>query len=156
MLWYWFALIGFWLAAVRHVMGVPFSRVLAAHAGDTEAAEDTMVLARLTVRSILRVTPTRRLVHVALIAFGLTMLVALALAGLEMAQAGLFFAVPWVMIAALRLSLANRFAQTAPNAAELVQRLIWHRITVQGIAGVTLFIALLWGAWRNLSLALGV
>ncbi|MCJ8139670.1 hypothetical protein [Falsirhodobacter halotolerans] len=150
-IWYWIALVGFWAMQQRQVLGVP-ATVLAE--GGERAAEDALVLARVHVRRMLNVAPVMRVAQVAGGAFAGSLVLALALAGLEMAQALLPILLPWLAVVVLRLRLAQRLAAQGPDAAALVERLLWHRLGVQALAGGAIFLAVLWGAWRNLTLAM--
>ncbi|WP_128253967.1 component of SufBCD complex [Falsirhodobacter deserti] len=153
-LWFWIALVAFWTLVNRRVMGVPFDRVLAAREGDAEAASEAEALARIEVRRRLRPSQGVRMVHVALAAFVGTALTLLALAGLELAQALALMILPWLLIELLRQRLARRLDAEAPDATTLVDRLIWHRLGTQAIGGIAIFVTVLWGAWRNLSLSI--
>lgn len=152
-LWFWIALAGFWTIVTRHVMGVPLDLILNARQ-DARAAEDMMWLARFHVRRRLAVPALWRVALVAAVAFALSTLLALALAGLDAAQALFLMGAPWTMIEVLRQRLAHRLAAEAPNAETLANLLLWHRITVQVIASASIFVTLGWGVWRVLSLSL--
>lgn len=150
--WFWIALAGFWTVQNRHVMGVPFDRVLAAREGDDDAGAEALTLARLHVRRRLR--RADGVMRVAVAAFAASTAVALAVSGLELAQAVALMLLPWLWIETLRQRLAHRLAEDAPDAAALVRHLILHRLTVQAITGAAIFVTVLWGAWRNLSLSI--
>lgn len=151
-LWFWIALIGFWTVVTRRVMGVPHDLVLAARL-DARAADDVLWLARFDVRRRLALPAVQRVAMVAGAAFVLSALLALALSGLEAAQALLLMLAPWVGIEGMRHRLAHRLDAEAPDARTLVHRLVWHRIAVQGVATLSVSATLLWGAWHNLNLA---
>lgn len=150
-LWFWIAFFAFWSLVTRRVMGVPFDLLLTAR-NDARAADDVMWLARFDVRRRLAVPALHRVVIVGLAAFALSMLLALALTGLEAAQALFLTAAPYALVEMLRLRLAHGLAERQPDAQTLVDALIWHRIAVQAIAAMSVFLTILWGAWRNLSL----
>lgn len=152
-MWFWIAFAGFWTVATRRVMGVPFDLLLAAQK-DPRAADDVMWLARFDVRRRLDVPPLHRVIVVGLSAFALSALLALAASGLEAAQALFLIAAPYALVEVLRLRLAYRLADMQPDAKTLVQTLIWHRIAVQAVAAMSVFLTILWGAWRNLSLSM--
>ncbi|WP_435168099.1 component of SufBCD complex [Falsirhodobacter sp. 1013] len=152
-LWFWIALAGFWTIVTRNVMGVPQDVILNART-DARAAEEMLWLTRFHVRRKLAMPAGLRVALVAVVAFVLSGLLALALAGLDAAQALFLMGAPWALIEALRLRLAHRLAAEAPDAETLANRLIWHRIMVQAIATTAIFITLIWGVWRVLSLSI--
>ncbi|MDB6453432.1 hypothetical protein [Falsirhodobacter sp. 20TX0035] len=152
-LWFWIALAGFWTVVTRQVMGVPQDLILNAR-HDPRAAEDMLWLARFHVRRRLAMPSALRVALVALVAFALSGLLALALAGLDSAQALFLMGAPWAAIEGLRLRLAHRLAAEAPDAETLASRLTWHRIAVQAIATAAVFVTLIWGVWRVLSLSI--
>ncbi|QUS35468.1 hypothetical protein [Falsirhodobacter algicola] len=150
-LWYWIALWFFWSVVTRRVLGVPGELAIRAQS-DPRAAEEALWFARFEVRRRMAVSAPRRMIAVTLLAFAASALLTLALSGLEAAQALLPFLLPWILIEALRERLARRLMRDAPGAEALAGLLIWHKIAMQAIAGGTIFLTFIWGAWRNLSL----
>lgn len=147
--WYWIALAGFWTVMLQRVMDVPARLLAEAERGDVNARQDAMSLARSAVR---------RAVHgraagawaAAEGAFLVTLLVSLAVVGLQFAQALVPMVLPWIALRALDLRLARRLEAEGPDTDALVEHLLWHQLLTRVIAGAVLLLTILWGAWSNL------
>ncbi len=154
-LWYWIALAAIWARRVHYVLGVPYDMVGRAARLEGRAMEDLHHLVRIHVVRILH------LAHGAgvwLVAGAAALLSALAVLGfgygLEFAQAVFLVAFPLAGIGALSIRTAAAIDRRRVAGQELCRRLRMHRLVVQAIAMVSIFVTALWGMYRILSVGL--
>lgn len=149
-IWYWLVVIGLWMWTAQRVLGVPLDLIMHVHRHpeDDHAARDLNDLLRVNAR---RMGKMPGVLNVGVAAFLLSAIVALAVAGLETAQAVACIAVPMAAVVLLRIRLARRVLDMGTIAA--TKALIWHRMFVQMIAMVSIFSTSVWGMFRNLGLA---
>lgn len=151
-LWFWIALAVLWSSASHWVLGVPFDMVLRARRNGGSAADDLEVMVAINVRRLLFITRMAGLWLVGMAAFVLT---ALAILGfwywVEFAQAILLLAAPMMLVGLLTLQTARRIEAEMPEGRALWTRLTRHRIAVQGIGVVAIFVTAMWGMWQNLN-----
>lgn len=148
-IWYWFALAATWSVTVHRVLGVPFDVIVRARRGEDEG--ELFALTRINVARMMRTARQSGVATVAVLAFALSVLVALSVAGLEMAQAMLCLFAPLLLVGALSLRLAARLESAGTDAETLARKLLWHRLIVQTIAMVSIFVTAIWGMLNNLN-----
>jgi hypothetical protein len=154
-LWFWIALAGLWSSASHYVLGVPFDMVTRARRHGAQAAEDVDALAQISVRRILYVTRMAGLWLAAFVAFILTSLGVLGFGyDVEFAQALLLLAAPMTLVGALSVRTAILIERTEARGPDLWKSLLRHRLAVQGIGGVSIFVTAMWGMWQNLNAAI--
>ncbi|MCX7889147.1 MAG: component of SufBCD complex [Rhodobacteraceae bacterium] len=152
-LWYWIALAVTWSMASHWVLGVPWDIVQRArrHGGEAEA----------DLRDILRVNVRRHMMigraGVALMvvaSFVLTSLLMLGFVyGVEFAQAVFLILAPLTLVFWLSIRAARRIAATdcAPEAA--YRQLARHRLAIQAIGMVSIFVTAFWGMLQNFNVS---
>lgn len=149
-LWYWIVLAILWSALSQRVIGVPYYVVLRARRGDPTSVEDMHTLARLTVRRMLAVTDVSGPYMVAVASFILT---GLAVTGwayrVEFCQALFLLFLPLVCVSALSVVTARKLR--ARDFAELDRALRLHRMIVQGLGVLFIFLTAFWGMYVNVT-----
>ena len=157
-LWFWIALAVTWSSASHWVIGVPFDMVVRARREGGDAAVDLATIAAINVRRILHVAREAGPWLIGLAAFSLTLLGLLGFAyGIEFAQACFLLLLPMIAVGALSVRTAAAIegagAEDADGWADLAGRLGRHRLMVQGLGVVSIFVTALWGMWQNLNLS---
>lgn len=154
-LWFWIALAVLWSSASHYVLGVPYDMVTRARRNNSEAAADVDALAMINVRRILYITRMAGLWLAAFVAFVLTSLAVMGFwYGVEFAQAVLLLAAPMTVVGALSIRTAARIEASGVRGPDLWRSLLRHRIVVQGVGMVAIFVTAMWGMWQNLNLAI--
>jgi hypothetical protein len=151
-LWYWIGLAVLWSTASHWVLGVPFDMILRARRRGGEAALDLEALARINARRLNGIAQRSGLGIVAFSFFLLAFLATLAvLHDFEFAQALLFLMVPMMAIFALTLRLAARVTAEDPPLEALVRMMLRHRMVIQLIGMLSIFVTALFGMYKNFS-----
>lgn len=152
-LWYWIALAVLWSTTSHWVMGVPFDMITRARRQGGQAAEDLVVLARINAARLLYISRNAGVWIIAFTSFLLTTLAVLAFVQwIEFAQAVILLFAPMVLVGLLTLRLAHRLEQEAPDADMLNRRLMRHRMVVQLIGMVAIFVTAMFGMYQNINL----
>lgn len=150
-LWYWIALAVLWSTASHWVLGVPFDLVGRARRKGGQAAEDLETLVRINIGRLLDIAETAGLWLVGLAAFLLSTLIVLGFAyEVEFAQAVLFLLAPMTLVFALSLRTAAQIHAQGLTGPDLWRRLTRHRMAVQGIGVVSIFVTSMFGMWQNM------
>ena len=156
-LWFWIALAVMWSSASHWVIGVPFDMVVRARREGGDAAVDMATIAAINVRRILDVARGAGPWLIGLAAFSLTLLGLLGFAyGIEFAQACFLLLLPMIAVGALSIRTAAAIERTGAGDdgwADLAGMLGRHRLLVQGIGVVSIFVTAMWGMWQNLALS---
>lgn len=151
-LWFWIALAVLWSSASHYVLGVPYDLVIRARRNGAQAAEDVDALALISVRRILYVVRAAGLWLAAFLAFILTSLAVLGFwYEVEFAQAVLLLGAPMTLVGAVSIRTASVIERTGARGPDLWKSLLRHRIMVQGIGMVSIFVTAMWGMWQNLN-----
>ena len=152
-LWYWLFLSVFWSGTSYYTLGVPAELLRRARPGGGQALEDAEVLARLHTRRLLHMV---RRGGVALVAFGCFVLTGLFVMaagyGVEFAQALLCLFAPLSLVMLLSLRTARFIEAGDDSGGALLRRLRRHRLTVQAIGMVSIFVTALFGMYQNLTI----
>lgn len=154
-LWFWIALAVVWSSASHWVLGVPFDMLTRARRHGGQVAEDLDSLAHINVRRLLMIARVAGLWLVGLACFLLTALAVLGFwFGNEFAQAVFLLACPMTAVGGLSLHAAAKIEAGALTGPDLWQALTRHRMAVQGIGVVAIFVTAMWGMYRNLNIGL--
>lgn len=152
-LWYWIMLAIAWSTTSHWVLGVPFDMIGRARRHGGQAADDLQALVRINVNRMLYI------VHVSgiwLLAFTFFLLTALVTLGfwywIEFAQALFMIVAPMTLVGVLTLRTAHKAAALTEGGEPLYRLLNRHRLIVQVIGMVSIFVTSLWGMWQNLQL----
>ena len=150
-LWFWIALAVLWSTAAHWVIGVPFDLINRARAGHAEAAQDVVLLVGVYSRRMIYIAEASGLWITGFVAFGLT---ALATAGfayrVEFCQALFLLGLPLTLVGAMSLQTARAIQGLSTDA--LLQTLRRHRVKVQVVGMISIFVTSLWGMWTNMQI----
>lgn len=150
-LWFWIALAVMWSSASHYILGVPYDMVTRARRSGGEAEENLRDMVRVNVNRLLYIGEVGGLW---LLAIGCFVLTTLALLGfvyaIEFAQAVFLLAFPMSLVFLLSIRTARRIR--AADGEGLHKMLTRHRLSVQGIGLVSIFITAFWGMWQNMAL----
>jgi hypothetical protein len=153
-LWYWIGLAVLWSSASHWVLGVPHDMIQRARRFGAEAQADLEVLVAIYTGRLLYISGTAGLWITAFASFVLSALGILAVVfGMEFAQAVLLMLVPMILVAALSLRTARQIRETGLEGEALIRRLIRHRMTVQAIGMVAIFVTAMFGMWQNMQVS---
>jgi hypothetical protein len=150
-LWYWIALAAVWSTASHWVLGVPYDMVTRARRYGGQAQEDLELLAQVNVSRLLYIARVSGLGLVSLVSMILTGLLLLGFwYDVEFAQAVVLIALPMTAVGALSISTARLIEVQRLAGEDLQRRLSKHRILVQLIGIVSIFVTAMWGMYQNL------
>ncbi|MDN5786989.1 component of SufBCD complex [Pseudorhodobacter sp.] len=150
-LWFWIMLAVLWSTTSHWVLGVPFDMVTRARKHGGEAAADLEAMVAINTRRLLYIARVSGLWLVGIVAFLFTVLVVLGIFyRVEFAQAIFLLMAPLGLVGLLSLSTAQHISNNALEGEALYRRLVRHRMLVQGIGMVSIFITSLWGMWQNM------
>lgn len=151
-LWFWIALAVMWSSASHWVMGVPFDMVTRVRRHGAQAETDLVDMVRINCNRLLYIAGVSGMVLIASVSFVLTMLGVLGFAyKVEFAQAVFLLAFPMALVFALSIRTARRIRGHDLEAERLVTILTRHRIVIQAIGMLSIFVTALWGMFQNLS-----
>ena len=152
-LWFWIALAVVWSTASHWVLGVPYDMVLRARRVGGQAEVDLEDMVRININRILYINELSGTVLISFICFVLTVLGLLGFVyGVEFAQAVFLLAFPMSFVGLLSLRTAFRIRMEEPRGPDLQKRLTRHRIGVQAIGVMAIFVTALWGMFQNFSI----
>lgn len=150
-LWFWLAVAVYWSLSSHWVLGVPQDMIHRARRLGGAAVGDLEAIVRINSQRMLYYV---REGHVALIAVTTFLVTVLALLGfaydIELAQALLFFLVPAVFQALLSIRSARLIESGEGEGEALFRRLFRHRLSVQVLGMVSIFVTGLYGMYHNL------
>ncbi|WP_099824154.1 component of SufBCD complex [Oceaniglobus indicus] len=150
-LWYWIALAAVWSTASHWVLGVPFDMVTRARRFGGQAQEDLEILARINVNRLMFIARVSGLGLVSLVSMLLTVLLILGFwYDVEFAQAVVLIALPLTAVGALSMSTARLIEVQGSAGEDLQRRLSRHRLVVQLIGILSIFVTAMWGMYQNL------
>ena len=150
-LWYWIGLAVIWSTASHWVLGVPFDLVQRAERQGGQAEIDLADLVRINVNRILYVIDRSGHWMVALTAAYLAVLVTLGFFyDVEFAQALLFLTAPMVIVAIMNIWTGHRIRSEAAQGETLRKIIARHRLKVQILGAVSIFITSLFGMAQNM------
>ncbi len=150
-LWYWIGVAVAWSTASHWVLGVPYDLVQRARRTGGQSEADLQALVRINVNRLLLIARVSGLWLMGIAFFVLTTLAMLGFYyGLEFAQAVFLIAAPMSLVGALSLRTAHIIERVGTDVPGIYRRLMIHRVTVQAIGVVAIFIAAMWGMWHNM------
>ncbi|MGB3316258.1 MAG: component of SufBCD complex [Albidovulum sp.] len=154
-LWYWIALAVTWSTASHWVLGVPYDMVLRARRSGGQAETDLEDMVRINVNRILYITREAGLILITFFAFVLTTLVMLGFVYRnEFSQALILIAAPLSVVALMSVATALRIEATGERGEALRRRLSVHRVGVQIIGMISIFITAIWGMLQNFNVSI--
>jgi hypothetical protein len=150
-LWYWIGLAVMWSSASHWVLGVPNDVIQRARRVGGQAEEDLAVLLRINISRLLYIAQVSGVWLLALTFFVLTALAMLGFYyGIEFAQAVFLLTAPMAIVGAMTIATARRLAAEGVAPPRVYRRLTAHRLSVQVLGVVAIFITSMWGMWHNM------
>ncbi|SHG25141.1 component of SufBCD complex [Cognatishimia maritima] len=153
-LWFWIMLAAIWSTAAHWVLGVPYDLVLRARRKGGRHEEDFEDLVRINVGRILFISRTSGLW---MTSFGCFCLSVAAVLGFyynyEFAQAVFLIIFPLAFVWLITLSTARYIEANESVGEDLYRRVARHRVYVQLIGVLAIFVTSLWGMYQNFQLS---
>lgn len=154
-LWYWIALAVTWSTASHWVLGVPYDMVLRARRAGGQAEADLEDIVRVNVNRILHIAREAGLVLMTMGAFALTSLALLGfLYRVEFCQAVFLIAAPLSLVGLMSVKTASLIESGENRGEALRRRLSIHRVGVQVIGMISIFITAFWGMLQNYNVSI--
>ncbi|MEP2642767.1 component of SufBCD complex [Roseobacter sp.] len=151
-LWFWIALAVLWSTASHWVLGVPYDMVVRARRYGGQSTQDLEDIARININRLLFIGQVSGLWLLGLGCFLLTSLAVLGVFyGVELAQALFLLGLPMSIVWLLSLSTARLIYLESATGEALCSRLTRHRLYVQIIGVISIFVTALWGMYQNLA-----
>jgi len=151
-LWFWIALAVMWSSTSHYVLGVPWDMVVRARKGGEQAMLDVGTLAAINTRRILYISRESGLLLTGVIFF---LLSGSAILGWyydrEFAQSVLLLALPMSLVWVLSVRTAARVEADELEGDALIARLARHRLLVQIIGMMSIFVTAMWGMYQNMT-----
>lgn len=153
-LWFWIMLAVLWSSASHWVIGVPYDLVLRARRKGGQHEADLEDLVRINISRLLYIS---RASGLALVSFGFFVMSALAVLGFyynfEFAQAVFLILFPMAFVGALSLATARALEAEGGTGEKLYKRLARHRVYVQLIGMISIFLTSIWGMYQNFQIS---
>ena len=151
-LWFWIVLAVVWSSASHWVLGVPYDLVTRARRGGEQARQDLNDLVRINCNRLLFIARRSGMWLLGIISFFLTSLAVLAfIYEVEFAQAIVLLGLPMSFVGLINLSTARLIEQRGARDELLWRLLARHRVYVQIIGMVSIFVTAMWGMYQNLN-----
>lgn len=151
-LWYWIVLAVMWSSLSHWVLGIPYHMVQRARRGHADSQRDLLLLVEVNGRRILEFAALSGTFLVASSGFALSALMVLGWAyGVEFAQAIVLLLVPLLAVTGLSIMTAHR-VQNA-EIEQLYLQLRNHRMIVQLMGVISIFITAFWGMYTNVTVS---
>lgn len=152
-LWYWIGLSVFWSSVSHWVLGVPFDMIRRGQRHGGDAHRDVQELVRIHVGRLLFIARMSGLWIMAMMFFMAAVLLTLAVFyAVEFAQAVLCLFLPMCVVGLLTLRAALAIEAAGVDTPDLYRRLHRHRMAVQGLGMVSIFLTALFGMYQNMQI----
>ena len=152
-IWFWLVLAIAWSGASQRVLGVPWDMIATARrlGGEADPMAEIEELTRIHVNRLLRLVEQSGLLIAALTAFVLTSLSLLGFVyGSGFSQALFLLGFPLMLVQVLTVRTARSVRAEGARGAALIARLARHRLMVQGLAMISIFVTAMWGMYHNM------
>ncbi|MDC0737129.1 component of SufBCD complex [Cognatishimia sp. SS12] len=153
-LWFWIMLAVIWSSASHWIIGVPYDLVLRARRKGGRYEEDLEDLVRINVGRLMYIGQSSGLW---MTSFGCFMLAIMAVLGfyyrIEFAQAVFLILFPLSLVGLLSLAAARGIQADELRGEALYKRLARHRVYVQLIGMLAIFLTSLWGMYQNFQIS---
>lgn len=154
-LWFWIGLAVLWSSASHWVIGVPYDMVTRARRKEGQAAQDLLDMLRITSGRLLYIAEEAGLWIIAVGMFFLTGCVLLGFVyQLEFAQALFLLGFPMTLISLLSVRTARKLHKDDMTLEEVFALLARHRLIIQCIGMVSIFVTAMWGMYQNLNIGI--
>jgi hypothetical protein len=151
-LWYWIALGVIWSSASHWVLGVPYDMVYRARRDGGQSLDDVETMVRINVDRMLHASRNNGPALIGVTSFLATVLGLLGFYyRVEFAQAVTMIFVPLVVLAYLSLRTSVKIEAGEGRGDALFRRLGRHRLSVQVLGMVSMFVTAMYGMWVNIT-----
>ncbi|KAJ56801.1 component of SufBCD complex [Actibacterium mucosum KCTC 23349] len=156
-LWFWIALAVLWSSTSHWVVGVPWDLIQRAARKGGQAMEDMQDLTRININRILYITDVSGLWLMTFACFAITTLGVLGFYyQIEFGQALFLLGLPMSIVGLLTIRTARKIRAKELAGDALVRCFRLHRIAIQIVAMISIFITGFWGMYQNVTVgALG-
>ncbi|MBL4927486.1 component of SufBCD complex [Fuscibacter oryzae] len=150
-LWYWIMLGVMWSSASHWVLGVPWDMITKAQRQPGQAQTDALDLTRINIDRMLDIIETSGLWLMGFAAFMITGLGMLAFwYWVEFAQALLLLVAPLGILVMMSVRRARKVRLLLDQWPVVYIQLRNHRILVQLLGMISIFITSMFGMWQNM------
>ena len=154
-LWYWIALAVTWSTASHWVLGVPWDMALRARRIGGEAERDFEDIVRVNVNRYLYIAEVAAVPILVFLAFILTMLGLLGFwYWVEFCQAVFLLVLPLTIVGFLSIATSRRIRIGGLSGEPLRRCMAIHRVWVQVIGLVSIFVTAFWGMLQNFNISI--
>ncbi|XDA96692.1 component of SufBCD complex [Sulfitobacter sp. LCG007] len=152
-LWFWIALAVFWSSASYWILGVPFDLVQRARQKGGQAEVDLEDMVRVCTNRIFYIVEVSGLWIMGFSCFFGTLLAITGFYyGFEFAQAVFLLFLPMCLISLLSMRTARRIRIEEARGDLLLRRLMRHRLFVQFLGMLSIFVTAMWGMLQNMNI----
>jgi len=152
-LWFWIVLAVIWSSASHWILGVPYDMVTRARRRGAKAEDDLTNLLRINTGRLLYIAEEAGFLIVAAGTFFLAGFVVLGwVYHVEIAQALFLLGFPMSLVSLLSVRTARKLHETDQDLEAVYKRLARHRLAVQAIGMVSIFVTAMWGMYVNMSI----
>ncbi|MDA7430121.1 component of SufBCD complex [Primorskyibacter aestuariivivens] len=149
-LWFWIALAVMWSTVSHWVLGVPFDMIVRARRHEGQAQVDLEDLVRINTGRLLYIGQMAGLWLLGLACFVHSSLIILGFVyWMEFAQAVFLLLFPMTLVWLLSLNTARLIVDLELAGEDLRKRLTRHRLYVQMLGVVSIFITAMFGMYMN-------
>lgn len=154
-LWYWIALAVTWSTASHWVLGVPWDMALRARRSGGEAERDFEDITRVNVNRFLYIADVAAVPLLVFVTFMLTSLGVLGFFyAVEFCQAVFLLALPLSIVGLLSIHTSRQIRAADLHGEALMRRMAVHRVWVQIIGMISIFVTAFWGMLQNYNISL--
>lgn len=154
-LWYWIGLGVIWSSASHWVLGIPYDMISRGRRDGGQALADVETMVRINITRMLHATRNHGPVLIGVLCFMVTVLGLLGFwYDVEFAQAVLFLFVPLVILGYLSVRTSYKIECGEDQGDALFRRLTWHRLSVQFLGMISIFITSLYGMYVNIHIVM--
>lgn len=151
-LWYWIVLAVMWSSLSHWVLGIPYHMVQRAHRGHADSQRDLLVLVEINTRRIQEFGAISGVFFVGGAGFVISSLLVLGWGyGVEFAQAIVLLLLPLLAVTGLNVLTAHRVQNVEID--QLYRRMRHHRLIVQLMGIISIFITAFWGMYTNVTVS---
>jgi len=149
--WYWIGVIVLWSSLSHWIIGVPYDMIARAKRRGGDAEKDLIDLARVNVNRVIDLSDS---FGPWIIGFNFFLASSMGLLGFfygfELAQAMFLMLVPVIIVGVLTVRAAKKIEREAQDVEMLCKILNTHRVYIQAIGTLSIFVTSMYGMYDNL------
>ena len=150
--WFWIVMALYWSSVSQGVLSAPYDLIVRARKGDARDQADLLALVGIHVRR--RLVLMRRAGHW-IVGFTMAVLTLVSMLAflyhLEFAQALFLLLLPMTLVRLFSLRLCFRIEREQPQGERLARLLLQHRLLMQALGVLSIFVAAVWGMLHVMS-----